>query len=159
MRILLVEDEPDFLRAIAQALREEGYAVDAAQDGEEGLYKAEETDYDAIVLDVMLPRLDGFEVLRRLRRAKKTPVLMLTARSRVGDRVQGLDTGADDYLVKPVDLDELAARLRALIRRAHGPAGRRTGDRHRARVRAAGVPGAPPGEDRHAHATLRTPAR
>lgn len=122
MRILLIEDEPDFLRTIAQALREEGYAVDAAQDGEEGLYKAEETDYDAIVLDAMLPYIDGFELLRRLRREKKTPVLMLTARAKVSDRVQGLDAGADDYLAKPVDLDELAARLRALIRRAHGNA-------------------------------------
>ena len=120
MRILVVEDEPDFLRTIAQALREEGYAVDTAQDGEEGLYKAVETDYDAIVLDVMLPYVDGFELLRRLRRTKKTPVLLLTARAKLGDRVSGLDFGADDYVVKPVDLDELAARLRALIRRAHG---------------------------------------
>lgn len=120
MRILVVEDEPDFLRTLAQFLREEGYAVDEAEDGEEGLYKAEDTDYDAIVLDVMLPRLDGYEVLRRLRRKKKTPVLMLTARVKVPDRIQGLDTGADDYLLKPVDLEELAARLRALIRRAHG---------------------------------------
>jgi two-component system OmpR family response regulator len=120
--ILVVEDEPDFLRTIAQALREEGYAVDVAIDGEEGLYKAEETDYDAIVLDGMLPQLDGCELLRRLRRKKKTPVLMLTARVLVGDRVHGLDAGADDYLIKPVDLDELAARLRALIRRAHGNA-------------------------------------
>ena len=122
MRLLVVEDEPDFLRTLAQFLREEGYAVDLAEDGEEGLYKAEDTDYDAIVLDVMLPRLDGYEVLRRLRCKKKTPVLMLTARVKVPDRIQGLDTGADDYLSKPVDLEELAARLRALVRRAHGVA-------------------------------------
>ena len=120
MRLLLVEDESDLLASLARALREEGYAVDTAADGEEGLYKASETDYDAVVLDVMLPRLDGWEVLRRLRVLKKTPVLMLTARDAARDRVRGLDTGADDYLVKPFDLDELFARLRALIRRHAG---------------------------------------
>jgi two-component system OmpR family response regulator len=99
-------------------LREDGYAVDASGDGEDGLYKAESTEYDAIVLDLMLPKLDGWEVLRRLRRSRKTPVLMLTARDAIRDRVRGLDAGADDYLVKPFDLDELLARLRALIRRA-----------------------------------------
>jgi two-component system, OmpR family, response regulator len=118
MRILIVEDEPDLLRSIAQALREEGYAVDTANDGEDGLFKAESYDYDAIVLDIMLPRLDGWEVLQRLRRTKKTPVLMLTARDHTRDRVRGLDTGADDYMVKPFDLPELFARLRALIRRS-----------------------------------------
>jgi two-component system, OmpR family, response regulator len=92
--------------------------VDSASDGEEGLYKAEAADYDAVVLDVMLPGLDGWELLRRLRRTKKTPVLMLTARGSVRDRVQGLDSGADDYLVKPFDVTELLARLRALIRRS-----------------------------------------
>jgi len=122
MRILIVEDEPDFLNTLAQAMREEGYAVDEAPDGDEGLYKATEWNYDAIVLDVMLPVMDGFEVLRRLRKKKKTPVLMLTARTKVGDRIHGLDTGADDYLAKPVDLNELAARVRALIRRANGDA-------------------------------------
>lgn len=122
MRLLIVEDEPDFLRTLAQSLREEGYAVDEAVDGEEGLYKAEDTDYDAIILDVMLPQFDGFELLRRLRKTKKTPVLMLTARGKIDDRIHGLDTGADDYLAKPVDLGELAARVRALIRRAHGNA-------------------------------------
>jgi len=122
MRLLIVEDEPDFLRSLAQSMREEGHAVDTATDGEEGLYKAEETDYDAIVLDVMLPKFDGFELLRRLRTKKKTPVLMLTARVKVNDRIHGLDSGADDYLAKPVDLAELAARVRALIRRAHGNA-------------------------------------
>ena len=118
MRILIVEDEPDLLRSLAQALREEGYAVDTANDGEDGLFKAEGYDYDAIMLDVMLPKLDGWEILKRLRKIKKTPVLMLTARDQSRDRVKGLDTGADDYVVKPFDLPELFARLRALIRRS-----------------------------------------
>ncbi len=122
MRILVVEDEPDLLRSLSQALREEGYAVDVAEDGQEGLYKAETWTYDLIVLDVMLPRIDGWEFLRRLRLKKKTPVLMLTARDTVPDRVRGLDAGADDYLVKPFDLDELLARIRALIRRQAGEA-------------------------------------
>ena len=120
MRILIVEDEADLLASLAKALREEGYAVDTAADGEEGLYKAESWDYDAMVLDVMLPRLDGWAVLQRLRQSRKTPVLMLTARDAAWDRVRGLDTGADDYVVKPFDLEELFARLRALIRRAAG---------------------------------------
>jgi two-component system OmpR family response regulator len=118
MRILVVEDEPDLLAGLAQALREEGYAVDTANDGEDGAYKAENYEYDAIVLDVMLPKLDGWEILRRLRKIKKTSVLMLTARDQSRDRVRGLDTGADDYVVKPFDLPELFARLRALIRRS-----------------------------------------
>jgi two-component system OmpR family response regulator len=118
MRILIVEDEPDLLRGLMRSLREEGYAVDTAADGEDGLSKARDVNYDAIVLDVMLPRLDGWEVLRRLRAEKKTPVLLLTARDRTPDRVRGLDLGADDYLVKPFDLPELLARLRALIRRS-----------------------------------------
>src|SRR6266576_742896 len=120
MRILVVEDEPRLLRNLTKALREEGYAVDTAEAGDDGLYKAENFTYDAIVLDVMLPRLDGWEVLERLRKQKPTPVLMLTARDTHKDRVRGLDTGADDYLVKPFDLTELLARLRALIRRAAG---------------------------------------
>src|SRR5438874_107280 len=120
MRILLVEDEPDLLNSLAKALREEGYAVDPAEDGEDGLFKAESWSYDAIVLDVMLPKLDGWELLQRLRKTKKTPVLMLTARDASRDRVRGLDTGADDYVVKPFDLPELLARLRALIRRTSG---------------------------------------
>jgi two-component system OmpR family response regulator len=118
MRLLVVEDEPDLLRGLARALRDEGYAVDTAEHGEDGLFKAESVNYDAIVLDVMLPHLDGWEVLRRLRTKKKTPVLLLTARDRSADRVRGLDTGADDYLVKPFDLPELLARLRAIIRRS-----------------------------------------
>ena len=120
MRLLVVEDEEDLRRGLEQALREEGYAVDAAPDGKEGLYKAQEWDYDAIVLDVMLPEMDGWEILSRLRKKKKTPVLMLTARDGVRDRVKGLDLGADDYLVKPFNLAELIARVRALIRRSAG---------------------------------------
>jgi len=120
MRILIVEDEPDLLASLARALREEGYAVDTAGNGEDGLFNAEENPYDAIVLDVMLPKIDGWELLARLRKKKKTPVLMLTARDQSRDRVRGLDTGADDYVVKPFDLDELLARLRALIRRTTG---------------------------------------
>ncbi len=122
MRILIVEDEPDLLNSLAMALRDEGYAVDTAANGEDGLFNAENTAYDAIVLDVMLPKLDGWSVLQRLRKTKKTPVLMLTARDTSRDRVRGLDIGADDYLVKPFDLPELLARLRALIRRASGQA-------------------------------------
>lgn len=117
MRLLIIEDEPDLLRRLAKVLRAEGYAVDTAADGEEGLYKAQEHDYDAILLDAMLPVFDGWELLARLRKTKKTPVLMLTARDASADRVRGLDGGADDYVVKPFDLAELLARLRALIRR------------------------------------------
>jgi two-component system, OmpR family, response regulator len=122
MRVLVVEDEPPLLNVVAQALREAGYAVDEAADGEEGLYKAKAWDYDAIVLDVMLPKRDGWSVLSTLRKTRKTPVLMLTARDGVADRVRGLDVGADDYLVKPFDLTELLARVRALIRRSAGQA-------------------------------------
>jgi two-component system OmpR family response regulator len=118
MRILIVEDEPDLLTSLSRSLRDDGYAVDTAPDGEEGLYKAENYDYDAVVLDIMLPVMDGWEVLRRMRKTRKTPVLMLTARDAVRDRVRGLDSGADDYLVKPFDLYELLARVRSLIRRS-----------------------------------------
>jgi len=120
MRVLIVEDEPRLLRSLSKALREEGYAVDTSASGDDGLYKAESYDYDTVILDVMLPRLDGWEVLERLRKQKETPVLMLTARDATKDRVRGLDNGADDYLVKPFDLLELLARLRALIRRSAG---------------------------------------
>jgi two-component system, OmpR family, response regulator len=122
MRLLVVEDEDDLRRGLEQALREDGYAVDSAADGKDGIYKAETWDYDAIVLDVMLPEMDGWEILYRLRKKKKTPVLMLTARDAVRDRVRGLDLGADDYLVKPFNLPELLARVRALIRRSTGTA-------------------------------------
>ena len=122
MRLLVIEDDPVLLRSLAATLREEHYAVDTAPDGAEGLFKAQQGVYDAIVLDVMLPRLDGWEVLARLRPACLTPVLLLTARDAVPDRVRGLNGGADDYLTKPFDLEELLARLRALIRRAAGQA-------------------------------------
>ncbi len=120
MRVLLIEDEADLLASLARALRDEDYAVDTATDGQEGLNKAMMWSYDAIVLDVMLPGLDGWTVLDRLRRQRATPVLMLTARDAAADRVRGLDAGADDYVVKPFELSELLARLRALIRRAAG---------------------------------------
>lgn len=122
MRLLVVEDEAPLLEVIARALREENYAVDEASNGKDGLYKATTWDYDAIVLDLMLPGLSGWEVLQELRRSKKTPVLILTARDGVDDRVRGLDKGADDYLIKPFDLKELLARIRALIRRSLGQA-------------------------------------
>ena len=117
-----MEDEPRLLRTLAKALREEGYAVDTASAGDEALDKAESSDYDVILLDLMLPRLDGWDVLERLRKHKPTPVLLLTARDATRDRVRGLDAGADDYLVKPFDLPELLARVRALIRRSAGHA-------------------------------------
>lgn len=120
MRLLVVEDDPLLLRSLAATLREEDYAVDTAADGAEGLFKAQQNTYDAILLDVMMPKLDGWAVLARLRPACRTPVLMLTARDAVPDRIKGLDSGADDYLTKPFDGDELLARLRALIRRAAG---------------------------------------
>ncbi|PTY04919.1 DNA-binding response regulator [Opitutaceae bacterium EW11] len=120
MRVLVVEDNPVLLRSLADSLREESFAVDTAEDGEEGVEKATSVAYDAIVLDVMLPKLDGWGVLARLRPGIRTPVLMLTARDAVPDRVRGLDCGADDYLTKPFNLDELLARLRALVRRTTG---------------------------------------
>jgi two-component system, OmpR family, response regulator len=118
MRVLVVEDEVRMARLIKRGLEEEGHAVDVAADGPEGLWMASENGYAAIVLDLMLPGLDGVELCRRLRsQGIWVPVLMLTARDAVGDRVRGLDAGADDYLVKPFSLLELAARLRALARR------------------------------------------
>ena len=122
MRVLIVEDEPELLAVAARALREQGYAVDEAADGEDGLFKATTWEYDAIVLDLMLPKISGLDLLTRLRKTRKTPVLILTARDTLSDRVKGLDTGADDYLVKPFELAELFARLRALIRRSAGQA-------------------------------------
>lgn len=122
MRVLLVEDEPRAAQMLSKGLREQGYAVDTAKDGESALYQSAITDYDAVVLDVMLPGMDGFEVCRELRRsASNVPVLMLTARDAVESRISGLDSGADDYLIKPFDFGELLARLRALIRRGRLP--------------------------------------
>lgn len=122
MRLLLVEDEPDLVMGLVRALRTEGYAVDTASDGEEGLHKALTNTYSVIVLDVMLPIRDGWSILSELRKTRETPVLMLTARDTSRDRVHGFDLGADDYMAKPFDLPELLARLRALIRRSSGHA-------------------------------------
>ena len=122
MKILVAEDDPRLQQSLAKALAEHGYAVDVASDGGAALFKAESAEYDAIVLDVMMPVLDGWQVLSRLRAGKRTPVLLLTARDTPPDRVKGLDLGADDYLIKPFDLSELLARVRALIRRAAGVA-------------------------------------
>ena len=118
MRILVVEDEPGIANFVRQGLNEAGYAVDVAWDGREGLAYALVAEYDVLVLDIMLPQMDGLELLRELRdRGRKTPTLMLTARDTVEDRVAGLDAGADDYLIKPFAFPELLARVRALLRR------------------------------------------
>jgi DNA-binding response OmpR family regulator len=118
MRILIVEDDPDMSRFIARGLREQSYAVDVAATGESALEAAATSSYDAIVLDAMIPPPDGFEVCRRLRaEGIEATILMLTARDSLADRVEGLDSGADDYLVKPFEFAELLARLRALLRR------------------------------------------
>jgi two-component system OmpR family response regulator len=123
MRLLVVEDDTKLARALERGLQREGYAVDVADNGDEALSQATENEYDAVVLDVMLPGRDGFSVCKAMRRQERwAPVLMLTARDQVGDRIRGLDAGADDYLVKPFDFGELLARLRALIRR--GPSER-----------------------------------
>ena len=122
MRILLVEDEPSAARMLAKGLREQAYAVDIAGDGARALYEMSITDYDAVVLDVMLPSQDGLSVCRQLRQAgSAVPILMLTARDGIDSRIAGLDSGADDYLTKPFDFGELLARLRAIIRRGTRP--------------------------------------
>jgi two-component system OmpR family response regulator len=131
MRLLLVEDDVKLARALKRGLAREGYSVDLAGNGAEALAEARSNDYDAVVLDVMLPGLDGFSVCEELRRLENwVPVLMLTARDHVKDRIRGLDAGADDYLVKPFDFGELLARLRALARRepAERPATIEVGD-------------------------------
>lgn len=118
MRILIVEDEKSLADIIKKGLEEEGYAVDVAYDGEEGLFMAENQPSDLIILDIMLPIVDGMTILRKIRKAGlKTPVLMLTAKDTVMDKVSGLDSGADDYLTKPFSFEELLARIRALLRR------------------------------------------
>lgn len=122
MRILLVEDEPSAAQILAKGLREQSYAVDIAGDSSEALYHTAITDYDGIILDVMLPTEDGFEVCRQLRASGAVvPILMLTARDDIESRITGLDIGADDYLTKPFDFGELLARLRAIIRRGSRP--------------------------------------
>jgi two-component system response regulator QseB len=124
MRVLLAEDDPLLRDGITEGLRQHGFQVDSTQDGVATEREAVRGVYDAVVLDLGLPRLDGMQVLRKVRSAGlSTPVLVLTARDAVADRVLGLDLGADDYVVKPVEVAELAARLRALVRRAHGQAG------------------------------------
>jgi two-component system OmpR family response regulator len=123
MRLLVVEDDPDLNRQIATALEEAGYAVDRALDGEEGHFLGDTEPYDAIVLDLGLPKKDGISVLEQWRRdGKSTPVLILTARDRWSDKVQGFDAGADDYVAKPFHMEEILARVRALLRRASGHA-------------------------------------
>jgi len=122
MKILIVEDEPKTVAFLRKGLGEHGYVVDFASDGEDGLHMAETGDYDAMVLDVMLPRLDGVTLLERLRRHRDTPVIMLTARDAVDDRLRGLGAGADDYLVKPFSFLELVARLQAIMRRGRNEA-------------------------------------
>jgi two-component system, OmpR family, response regulator len=118
MKLLIVEDDAKIAGALRRGLTAEGFQVEVATDGDDGLWRAQENGYDLILLDVMLPGMDGFEVLRRLRAAERwTPVLMLTARDAVSDRVRGLDEGADDYLVKPFAFSELLSRVRAVIRR------------------------------------------
>ncbi len=120
MRVLLIEDHKPLVRALRQGLEEEGFAVDVATDGAEGDFKARSSGYDVIILDLMLPKIDGLTLLQNWRRAGlKTHVLVLTARDTTEDKVKGLDLGADDYLTKPFQLGELLARLRALIRRGH----------------------------------------
>jgi DNA-binding response OmpR family regulator len=122
MRVLLVEDEPNAAHVLAKGLREQTYAVDVAADGEAALFQVGTTDYDAVILDVMLPVVDGFGVCRTIRDSGcAVPILMVTARDAVEARIEGLDAGADDYLVKPFDFGELLARLRALIRRGRQP--------------------------------------
>lgn len=121
MRILLAEDERDLNNIITQKLTADGYSVDRCYDGKEAMDILSYTDYDAVILDIMMPKADGFEVLRSLRGAgKATPVLFLTARDAIADRVKGLDSGANDYLVKPFSFDELMARLRAMTRSSFG---------------------------------------
>lgn len=120
MRLLIIEDEVKLSNNIKQGFTENGFAVDQAFDGEEGLFLAESEEYDAIVLDIMLPKIDGINVCKTLRQKNvKTPILMLTAKARLEDKVEGLDVGADDYLTKPFEFAELKSRVNALLRRSH----------------------------------------
>ena len=183
MRLLVVEDDPDLNRQLATALTDAGYVVDRAFDGEEGHHLGETEPYDAVILDIGLPKMDGISVLESWRRAGRAmPVLMLTARDRWSDKVQGFDAGADDYVPKPFHLEEVLARVRALLRRSAGHAKseftcgpvrldtrdrarqrrRQPGQAHLARVSPAALPDAPhrtrglPHRARRASATTRT---
>ena len=121
MRLLVAEDEKDMNRLITRALEKEGYGVDSCFDGEEAMDYLESAEYDGIILDIMMPKMDGHQVLKKLRaRGSNLPVLFLTARDSIADRVAGLDLGADDYLIKPFDFDELLARVRAMMRKRSG---------------------------------------
>lgn len=123
MRVLLAEDERDLNHIITRKLKQDGYSVDSCHDGEEAMEALDAADYDAVILDIMMPKADGFEVLGRLRQSgKMTPVLFLTARDAIEDRVRGLDCGANDYLVKPFSFEELMARIRAMTRSSFGMA-------------------------------------
>jgi two-component system, OmpR family, response regulator len=147
MRLLVVEDDPDLRRQLTAALEDAGYAVDSAKDGEEGHFLGDTEPYDAVVLDLGLPILDGVSVLEKWRRAdRKMPVLILTARDRWSDKVAGFDAGADDYVAKPFHMEEVLARIRALLRRAAGHASSEISvgtvvlDTKSARVSVAGMP-------------------
>lgn len=120
MKILIIEDEDDLRSVLRKDLKEAGYTLETETNGADGLLRAQHFDYDLIILDVMLPGMDGWQVLQRLRQTKSTPVLMLTARDSTEDRVRGLNLGSDDYVVKPFELEELKARIRALLRRSQG---------------------------------------
>ncbi|HIU77851.1 MAG TPA: response regulator transcription factor [Candidatus Avilachnospira avicola] len=121
MRILVAEDEKDMNRLISRALEKEGYGVDSCYDGEEAMEYLESADYDGAVLDIMMPKKDGYQIVKELRqKGDDTPVIFLTARDSIADRVKGLDLGADDYLIKPFDFDELLARIRVMTRRKTG---------------------------------------
>ena len=120
MKLLIIEDEDDLRNVLEENLKEEGHTVESEGNGADGLLRALHFDYDLILLDVMLPEMDGWQILEKLREKKDTPVLMLTARDTSADRIRGLDLGSDDYVVKPFDLNELKARIRALLRRSGG---------------------------------------
>ena len=121
MRLLVIEDDPALQRTLAAALREEGYAVDVASDGADGLFKAQQNTYDAILLDVMLPKLDGIQVCQRIRESSNVPIIMLTAKGEDMDKILGLEYGADDYMTKPFNILEVKARIKTILRRASQP--------------------------------------
>ncbi|MEM7792480.1 MAG: response regulator transcription factor [Verrucomicrobiota bacterium] len=118
MKVLIVEDNKTLLKQLVRSLREHSYVVDSAENGEEGLYKVLNWPFDLLIMDVMLPEMSGFEVLKRLRKVSEVPVLLLTARGHISDKVEGLNLGADDYIVKPFEMNELLARIRSILRRS-----------------------------------------